>query len=216
MKAPLMIDRYDALQAMHSLPLASKKEVLIEAYKKNQFHLIRSAVIEQMAKDRSEEAVTLFRQALHDNSAFVRKTVLVMLDTIPSVLKPDVENCLTDSSYTNVQFALERLCNSFPSETGHYLEMTKEMEGWRGRNIRMAWLEIAIRGGKYEYLKELIPYSGPSYEFETRMNAFSVMQKLNYNDPVTTANAMAAAKHWNFKLANAAKAYLSYFKIEQK
>ncbi len=94
--------------------------------------------------------------------------------------------------------------------------MTKEMEGWRGRNIRMAWLEIAIRGGKYEYLKELIPYSGPGYEFETRMNAFSVMQKLNYNDPVTTANAMAAAKHWNFKLANAAKAYLSYFKIEQK
>ena len=78
----------------------------------------------------------------------------------------------------------------------------------------MAWLELSILGGKYEYLKELIPYSGPAYEFETRMNAFSVLQKLNYKDPVTIANAMSAAKHWNFKLAASAKTYLDFFKIE--
>ena len=95
----------------------------------------------------------------------------------------------------------------------HYLELTKNMEGWRGKNIRMAWLEISIRNGKKEYLDELIPYSGPSYEFETRMNAFSALQKLGYIDPITTANALSAAKHWNFKLVASAKAYLTFFKI---
>ncbi|MCX6287439.1 MAG: M1 family aminopeptidase [Bacteroidetes bacterium] len=216
MKAPLMIDRYDALQALRIMPVAKKKDLLILVYEKNHFHLMRSAILDQMSKDRSEEAVALFRQALHDKDANVRKAALVFLDTIPPALKKDAESCLADSSYLNIQFALERLCSSFPSETDHYLELTKDMEGWRGMNIRMAWLEIAIRSGKYENLQELIPYSGPKYEFETRMNAFSAMQKLNYIDPVTTENAKAASKHWNFKLCNAGKAYLNFFKIEQK
>ena len=216
LKAPDMIDRYDALQALRTTPLAKKKKILLSAWEKNQFHLIRSAILEQLGQDRSEEAISLFRRALHDNNANVRKTALITLDTIPAPLKPDAEICLGDSSYLNIQFALERLCGSFPAETAHYLELTKDMEGWRGRNIRMSWLVIAIRNGKYEYLKELIQYSGPEYEFETRMNAFSALQKLNYIDPVTTENAEAAAKHWNFKLAASGKAYLSFFKIGQK
>ena len=216
LKAPGMIDRYDALQALRTFPLSSKKKDLLVAYEQNSFHLVRSAILDQFSRDRSDEAVALFGLALHDKDANVRKAALVLLDTIPLRLKPDVENCLADSSYLNIQFALERLCGSFPDNKERYLDLTKDLEGWRGRNIRMAWLEIAIRSGKYEYLKELIPYSGPEYEFETRMNAFSAMQKLNYTDPVVTDYAKAAAKHWNSKLANAAKAYLAFFKIEQR
>ncbi|MEI7490181.1 MAG: M1 family aminopeptidase [Bacteroidota bacterium] len=215
MRAPHMIDRYDALQELRNIPLEKKKEVLIVAYGKNQFHLIRSAILEQFPKDRSEEVVALFRQALHDRDANVRKSALIVLDTVPPSLRQDVEALLADSSYLNIQFALERLCSSFPAGQDHYLDLTKEMEGWRGKNIRMAWLEIAIRSGKYEYLKELIPYTGPKYEFETRMNAFSALQKLKYMDPITVENAKSAAKHWNSKLANAGKAYLVFFKIEQ-
>jgi len=216
LNAPDMIDRYDALQDLRSIPVAKKKDLLLRAWEKNHFHLVRSAILEQMAKEGSEETFNLFRQALHDNHANVRKTALVLLDTISQALKPDAESCLSDSSYLNIQFALERLCTSFPGETDRYLELTKEMEGWRGMNIRMAWLEIAIRKGKYEYLKELIAYSGPKYEFETRMNALSALQKLNYIDSMTTENAKAAANHWNYKLANIAKAYLHFFKIGQK
>ncbi|MCX6283740.1 MAG: hypothetical protein NTW31_05860, partial [Bacteroidetes bacterium] len=216
MKAPYMIDRYDALQELRNIPLEKKKELLLGAYGKNQFHLIRSAILDQLSGDRSAETMDLFRQAFHDRDANVRKSALVFLDIIPPALKPDAETLLADSSYLNIQFALERLCSSFPDGKDHYLDMTREMEGWRGKNIRMAWLGIAISSGKYEYLKELIAYCGPKYEFETRMNAFSAMQKLNYMDPLTVENAKAAAKHWNSKLATAAKAYLVFFKVEQQ
>lgn len=212
-KAPAMIDRYDAIQAMRITSLGIKQGVLLQAYNKNSFHLIRSAILDQFGKDRSQPGLDLFRKALHDKHANVRKTALVLLDTVPVSLKSDVESCLSDSSYLNIQFALERLCSSFPEDKEKYLEQTKDMEGWRGRNIRMAWLEIAIGSGKHEYLKELIPYCGPRYEFETRMNAFAALQKLNYIDPVTTEYAKAAASHWNFKLAGAAKTYLDYFKV---
>ncbi len=216
MKAPLMIDRYDALQALKKNSLTEKKDILLSAWNKDHFQLMRSAILEQLGRDRSAESVALFRKALHDENANVRKTALIVIDTVPESLRSDVESCLGDSSYLNIQFSLERLCSSFPSMAGHYLELTKNMEGWRGKNIRMAWLEISIRNGKKEYLNELIPYSGPSYEFETRMNAFSALQKLSYVDPITTANALSAAKHWNFKLAVSAKAYLAFFKITPK
>jgi len=216
LKAPAMIDKYDALQALRIFPVEKKKLVLLLAFIKNPFHLMRSAILDQFSKDRSKESIALFKDALHDKDANVRKTALVLLDTVPAVLKPDVEACLGDSSYLNIQFALERLCSSFPAETGRYLEQTGKMQGWRGKNIRMAWLEIAIRSGKNEYLKELVSYSGQGYEFETRMNALSALQKLNYIDPATTENARLAAGHWNFKLAGAGKAYLAFFKIDKK
>jgi aminopeptidase N len=114
----------------------------------------------------------------------------------------------------NIELALEKLSRSFGSGTDHYLELTKDMEGWRGENIRIAWLEIAIRSGKHEFLKELISYTGPKYEFETRMNSLSALQRLGYIDPVTTENARNASRHWNNKLSAAALEYLNFFNVE--
>ena len=93
-----------------------------------------------------------------------------------------MKSCLTDISYINVELALANLVNSFPAEADRYLEMTKNEEGWRGKNIRIKWLELAIGLGKKEHLDELIRYSSKSYEFETRQNALMALKRLNYLD----------------------------------
>jgi hypothetical protein len=82
------------------------------------------------------------------------------------------------------------------------------MEGWRGKNIRMMWLGIALKSGKMEFLPEVISYCGPKYEFETRMNAFTLLKNLKYQDPETLKFAELAGKHWNNKLSGVAKDYL--------
>ena len=115
---------------------------------------------------------------------------------------------LSDSSYLNVELALGALCSSFPQATGYYLGMTSEFEGWRGKNIRMKWLDIAINSGKNEFLPELVAYTGPKFEFETRMNAFTLLKKLKYTGPEVVKNAEEASKHWNNKLSGVAKEYL--------
>jgi aminopeptidase N len=89
--------------------------------------------------------------------------------------------------------------------------MTKTLTGWRGLNIRMKWLEIAISKEKTEFLPELIAYSGPQFEFETRINAFTVLKRLRTINEITLANARSASQHWNGKLRDAAKEYLTYF-----
>ncbi len=211
LKAPEMIDRYDALVALRSFPVTQKSAILLDCYPKETFQLTKSEIINQLSADRTDISIGLFRQALNDTDANVRKAVLKDVSPVPASLQPEVEKALQDYSYLNQELALQNLCQSFPENTDKYLEITKNLTGWRGLNIRMRWLEIAIAKGKLEFLPELIAYSGPQYEFETRINAFTVLKRLRYINEVTLANAKAASQHWNGKLKDAAKDYLTYF-----
>jgi len=211
LKASEMIDRYDALVALRSFPVSQKRDILGKCYRNETFQLTKSEIIDQISADRTEVSIDLFRQALNDTDANVRKAVLRDVTPVPLSIQTDAEKALKDYSYLNQELALQNLCSSFPENTDKYLEITKNLSGWRGLNIRMKWLEIAINKGKAEFIPELIAYSGPQFEFETRMNAFSVMKKLKYLDENTLANARSASQHWNGKLRDAAKDYLNYF-----
>ena len=207
-KAKNMIDRYDAWLALRPIAVDRKVKLLIPAFHKESFWLIRSEILGQLAADHSPEVIELFRQALHDKDANVRKAALKNLNPLPDLLQSTAEGMLYDSSYLNVELALGALCSSFPKFTDQYLELTVGMEGWRGKNIRMKWLEVAINSGKNQCMPELIKYCGPKFEFETRMNAFNLLGKLKYMDDETRGYAEAASKHWNNKLSGAAKEYL--------
>ena len=207
-KAVNMIDRYDAWLALRSVPVDKKSEILAAAFRRENFWLIRSEILGQLAADHSPETTEVFHQALHDRDANVRKAALKNLNSLPDLLQSTVEGMLYDSSYLNVELALSSLCASFPKNTDYYLELTRDMQGWRGINIRMKWLEIAIGSGKKEFLPELISYSGPKFEFETRMNAFNLLKKIKYSDEQTINNARSASKHWNNKLSAVGKEYL--------
>jgi len=211
LKAPEMIDRYDALVALRSFPVIDKSALLLNCYRKETFYLTKAEIIDQLSADRTDISINLFRQALNDTDANVRKAVLKDVNPIPVSLQSDAEKALQDYSYLNQELALQNLCQSFPERVDKYLEMTKNMTGWRGLNIRMKWIEIAISTGKTEFLPELIAFSGPQYEFETRINAFNVLKRLRYINDLTTANAKSASQHWNGKLKEAAKDYLTYF-----
>ena len=209
-KAENMIDRYDAWVALRTEPVSKKSEFLMTSFRRETFWLVRSEILHQLAPDQSPEAVELFRQALNDKDANVRKTALLVLNPVPDLLQSTVERLLYDSSYLNVQFALEALCGSFPKNLEYYLDITRDMDGWRGKNIRMSWLEIAIRNGKREYLPEMIAYCGPKYEFETRMNAFTALKRLKYTSPEVSRYARDASKHWNNKLSGVAREYVKF------
>jgi len=206
--AEKMIDRYDAWRALRNEPVDRKSEVLVREFQDESFWLIRTEILQQLAPANSPESMEILRQALHDRDANVRKAALLLLKPVPDLLRDVVEALLFDSSYLNVEYALLTLCASFPENTDYYLELTRDMEGWRGRNIRMAWLSVAIRSGREEYMEELITYCSPEYEFETRMNAFRLLGILNYHDKETDQYAGQAAAHWNNKLSAVAGEYL--------
>jgi aminopeptidase N len=211
LQAADMIDRYDALLALRTTPADQKRTLLLQCYAKEKFQMTKTEIIQQLAGDDTPESVALLLEAVKDPDANVRKAALVNANPIPPILREAFEECLHDSSYLNVELALDALCTDFPDERSRYLEMTKDETGWRGLNIRMKWLEIAISAGQKEYIPELIAYAGPRYEFETRSNSLNVLRKLNYLDRAVISGAMGAALHWNGKLSGTAKEVLAYF-----
>jgi aminopeptidase N len=213
-----MIDRYDALLAMKDISLDKKKDFLLKCYEKENFHLNKSEIINQLAQGSGKEIYDLIKKAINDPSPLVRKTVLTDIVNVPLELQTDYEKMLKDPAYYNVESALTNLCASFNERTPQYLDITKNETGWRGRNIRIKWLEIKIKFenktgiiSKDDFLKELIDYSSKSYEFETRINALNALKNINYLDEESTLNLFNAYLSWHYKLSGAAKGVFDYF-----
>jgi hypothetical protein len=208
LQAPNMIDRYDAILEMRKLPIAMKRETLTKAYEHEKYYLARSEVISQLAPDSTTLSQQLLKKAIYDKDARVRHQLLRSISTVPGWLRLDYEKLLMDSSYQNVELALRNLCRSFPVYIPEYLVRTKDETGWKGRNIRMAWLTIALEIGLTQHLPELIGYTSGSYDFETRTNALQALCSLGYLDAMMLENLFNACFYWNYKLANEARAVL--------
>jgi len=214
LKAPMLIDRYDALVAMENLPLDQKKDFLLNCYGKEKFFLTKAEIIKQFTGDMSTELIELVRKAVNDSDVYVRRAALQHVKNVPPALKNEFEKLLNDESYINVGIALQNLSASFPDETATYLDATKDENGWRGKNIRISWLEIAVENGHKEYIQELIGYSSKSFEFETRQNALNALKRLNLMDTAIANNLIDAYLYWNYKLSNTAKEVLAFFMQE--
>jgi hypothetical protein len=206
-----MIDRYEALVTLREYPLVDKRDVLLQVYEHEGYHLTKGEVLGQLAGNMDDDVLMIMEDALQSDDVYLRRAALEALPVIPAELQLDVEAMLTGQSYINTEIALRKLVISFPKEYGRYLEKTKNMKGWRGRNIRMAWLEVALQYGQREYLRELVNYAGPGYGFETRINAFKLLRKLNYMDYDAARNLCHGAVYWNYKVRNAALDVIKYF-----
>lgn len=209
--APLMTDRYDALVSMRNLGLDLKEKTLLEAWNAETFHLTRTEILKQLFAGQSARAEEIYNQAIMDQDPLVRRAALENIGKVPDKAKDETEKLLSDISYIVVEKTLEVLCRSFPQDITRYLEATKNETGWRGRNIRMKWLEIAMQAEQREYTREITDYAGPQYEFETRINAFNLLRELNYLDKRGAAFLVDGCLYWNYKVSNAAKDVLGYF-----
>lgn len=206
-KSVNMIDRYDALLALKKFSENEKKEIYRRIFQKEVFHLNKSEIISQLSGDTN--SIEIIKSAIYDKDALVRRSVVENIKSVPELLKSDYEQLLKDSCYLNVELALRNLSNSFPNDD--YLQQTKNEIGWRGKNIRIAWLEIALgKSNSQNYLNELIDYSSLSFEFETRINAYAAFKKLNIINNQIAENAIDAYLHWNYKLRDGAYTYLKY------
>ncbi len=210
LNAPHMLDRYDAVVAMRSMPAAEKRSLLAKVFKANSFHAIKTEIVTQLIGDKNSEPI--IRLALHDKDVQVRKGVILNSKTIPASLMVDYEPLLNDSSYITIATALEKLCASFPANTAKYLAATKGIEGTNGRNVQIKWLEIAASEKEDAGLfSELVAFTSNSYEFVTRGNAMAALRRLNHFDEQLLSNCINACLSTNGRLSGPASETIRYF-----
>lgn len=212
-KSRFLLDRYYALKSLEKNDWDKKIQVLKEIYFKETYHLLKSEVIRQITKNSDDPiSIEILKDACKNSDPLVVQSVVENIKMIPKEIKNEYENILSNISYKNVELALDNLANSFPDETKKYLKITSQMEGWRGRNIRMKWLELNYLFGNKKVLDQIIDYTSISFDFETRLNAFTILRNINYLDKTTAHNLLLASIHWNPKLFRPTREILQHFR----
>ena len=210
LKAPNMIDRYDAVLALRSTDLELKQNLLIDVFNNEKFHGIKSEVVYQLVNEKDSKSLELITKAINDKDAQVRKAVITHVKNIPAALLAEYEKLLADASYETITLALEKLNIQYPANTSNYLEKTKGVEGTRGRNVMVKWLEFSSKTDKAA-LDKLVAFSSNSYEFMTRQNAFASLKKSDYFNQTALENTLDATFSSNNRLAGPAIETLKYF-----
>ncbi len=215
LNAPAMIDRYDALKAMRHLSLTQKRDALITIYEQSDYYFLKKEILRQLAGDRHEESLAVLKKGLNDSHHEVRGAVLSHVDSVPEALIPGYEQALTDSSYDNVEMALQKLVKYHPANRDQYFEKTRDEQGI-GHAIQVKWLELATRHKDRNYRGDLVEMTSRSYEFRTRVNAMQALKRLNYCDQALVKNLFHAYLNPNNRLSNPAKEVLTYFMTQHQ
>ncbi len=210
LKAPNMIDRYDAFVALRNFPLHPKREALLLGLKNEKFYGIRNEIIKQLMD--YEEMSDLLKSKIADENPETIKFFMNSFNEIPQGFLYYYESWLKHPSNDIVTLALQKVYENSPEKVSMYLERTKNRTG-QNNNIRIKWLEIAYQAdiNRETNLNILISYTSSSYEFKTRVNAFEALKRLNICNETIVNNGFEALSSFNGRLSGPVKTVLDYF-----
>lgn len=200
LRAPNMIDRWDAVHAMRHIAAEEKRATLIEVFGRETFHAVKGEVAAQLANDAHPDSRALVRRALADRDVEVRRAAIRNLRTVPEELRAEVEVMLSDSSYEVLATAMEKLVEAFPAHTARYLAAADGVNGLDNA-VRVKRLELAANAGDAAARTELVDLTSLSYEFRTRQNAMQALMRLGHADADLVGHLFDAALSPNRRLA---------------
>ncbi|MDB9961791.1 M1 family aminopeptidase, partial [Oceanihabitans sp.] len=161
-------------------------------------------------------------KGVFENSIKVRQAIAQYLTKIPLELKEEYETLLDDKSYLTIEVALYNLWVNFPLERHNYLDKTKGIMGLSDNNVRLLWLTLSLvtpgyaKELKQSHLNELINYTSPQFNFEIRMQAFTLLETLQVINADVVKNLKDAQTHHNWRLRKFAKVFAEKHKDDIK
>ena len=215
-KAKHMIDRYDAYRALDTMSFKGKNKFLMERFDKENFHLNKGELINQLAREEDLYEEILLK-GVNAPSTDVKKAALNNTLKVSPEMEEEYVQLLSDSSYVVIERSLELLTLNNPENAEKYLELTKGMKGDRSNNIHVTRLKIiALVQGSEEALNELIDHSSAKHEFLTRSNAMKALTDINYVNTRALDNILEARLHFNSRLRVKAHQALEHFQNQEK
>jgi aminopeptidase N len=209
LKAPYMLDRYDALVALKETPIEKKRDLLHEVWKKETFHQMKAEIINQLAKD--EQSASLLQTVFAQQAPAPKLAALKSYNGSDNTWKQTFIKALQDSSYDVVLVSLEKLCKTYPKEASAFLASTKGVYGMNNA-VDIKWNELSYISGinQQQTINRLVQYTSPQWEFRTRNNAFTSIKPLGYCDEKLVANLFDAMISTNSRLASPASQLAEY------
>ncbi|MFC0605008.1 M1 family metallopeptidase [Winogradskyella pulchriflava] len=153
----------------------------------------------------------LVTKELFNNSLKVRQAISQYVTIIPKDLKEHYESLLDDKSYITIESALYNLWVNFPEERAKYLTKTRNIEGFKDKNVRLLWILLNLNTPFYQadnkqgLFDELVNYTSDKYNADLRINAFNYLKLIKSCNERCKSNLENAKTHHNWRLVKFAK-----------
>ncbi|MFV8224653.1 M1 family metallopeptidase [Christiangramia aquimixticola] len=209
------ITSYLELAALRETPLDQKFSYLDKALGFPVNNCLGQEVVHQLSGLTSEQAMILYKKAFETNNLYVRQAIAISMQEIPPALKKDFESLLKDDSYLTIEAALYKLWEQFPQDRDKYLELTRNIDGFYEKNVRMLWLALNLvtpdfeTENNQEYYEELAGYTMESYPFQVRENAFGYLFQLGAFNDSSLKSLIKATNHHTWSFRNYSRKLLS-------
>ncbi len=212
LKAPNMLDRYDALVALKDFSLDKKRALLIDILNNESFHAMKTEAINQLSGDKETASIVA---KVFDQYHSAPKLAAIKHAADDVFWKERLVKCLADSSYDVVGAALEKLCKGYPAEAQVFLNQTIGLDGTTN-NLRVKWHELAASCNidKDKNLDALVWLSSNAWEFRTRNNAFAALKALNHCNTQFAAHLLDAVTSTNGRLSGPATQLIEHFALQ--
>lgn len=212
LSAPFMLDRYDALVALREVDTETKRDLLMQVFRKETFHAMKSEVISQLAND---VIVEQFLPVLSAGDPQPKVTLIRQFSGDNTVVLAAFAKALQDSSYDVVQAALEKLCVLDPVHRKEYLEAVKEVYGMNNAvNVKYHELCVVYGIDAAKHTDALVDYASNRWEFRTRNNAFAALKAINTCNEILVAHLFDAMLNTNSRLAGPASELAVYLSVQ--
>jgi aminopeptidase N len=209
-KAPNMLDRYDALVALRDVDVEKKRELLMEVFRNETFHAIKSEVITQLINDEvtNYQLLSVFDEKEPQNKLAYLKNY----NGNNTLCIIAFSKALQDQSYDVVQAAIEKLCKIDAPNAARYLDVVKEVYGMNN-SVNIKYHELCVLNGidADKHRNALINYAGNQWEFRTRNNAFAALKATGTFNATLIPHLFDAMLSTNGRLAGPAAECANYF-----
>jgi hypothetical protein len=198
-----MLDRYDALVALKDYDVEKKRELLMEVFRNEKFHAMKSEVITQLINDEVTNYQLL--SVFNDKEPQAKLTFIKAYTGNNTFCLSAISKALTDNSYDVVQAAIEKICKLDAVNVKIYLPIVKDVYGMNNSvNIKYHELCVSNNIDANEHMKALINYASNQWEFRTRNNAFAAIKTSGVYSASLIPHLFDAMLNTNSRLAGPA------------
>lgn len=200
------ISDYLALTEQFEKPFSEKQKQFEAILSSDAFYPLKEEVIYQIQEVPFKEKKELLVKAMQTNNIKVRQAVAATMKQIPMDFKSEYSSLLNDASYQTREMAFKNLMAQFPEDRFSILDKTKDWVGFNDKNLIVGWLTLALATKDYQnenkvtFYDELLAYSTPKFEANTRQNAIVNLLFLNKADKNVLPNLVNGLTHhkWQF------------------
>ncbi len=197
--------QYLQLAGERTQPFIGKYQYLSKALDFPINPYLASEAVSQLYGENSPEAFVLLEKAFKSNNPAVLKTITETFTNIPEAYEQRFKKLLSSDSYTTVENSLYQLWNNFEQHQKKYLDLTKNNIGDNNKNIRAAWLALALNTPGFSneerntFRKQLNQFTYPNHSIELRKFAFQFLAFSNNYTDQSLINLSQSAVHPNWR-----------------